>query len=109
MNETEYPICMEKYGFKNVSTEYITVNLTPDNPIYSKEMAYSMINANRQTAIDGIGFLETIAGDIVSKDEIAELRRLANNKFNKRLELYDAGIKQWDTNVSVTMILRGEK
>lgn len=109
MNEAEYPICMEKHDFKNVSTEYISVNLTPDNPIYSKEMAYAMINANRQTAIDGINSLNAIASDIISSDEIAELKRLTNIKFNKRLELYNAGIKQWDTNVSVTMILRGEK
>lgn len=41
-NEAEMPLCMEKYGFKNVTTEYITVNLTPDNPFYSKEMAHTI-------------------------------------------------------------------
>ena len=30
-------------------------------------------------------------------------------KYDKRIELYRAGIKQWDTSVSVTMILRGQK
>lgn len=32
LNEAELPLCMEKYGFRDVSTEYLTVNLTPDNP-----------------------------------------------------------------------------
>ena len=31
----------------HVATEYITVNLTPDNPHHSAEMAQAMINANR--------------------------------------------------------------
>lgn len=109
MDESEYPRCMEKFRFRNVSTEYITVNLTPDNPIYSKEDAYKMINANRQTALDGIEFLKTIASDIVSSDEIEELTRLTNDKYRQRIELYDAGIKQWDTDVSVIMIMRGIK
>lgn len=29
--EAELPLCMEQYNFRNVTTEYITVNLTPDN------------------------------------------------------------------------------
>ena len=109
MTEQEYPLCMEKYGFRNVSTEYITINLTPDNPAYSKETAHAMINANRQGQLDGINMLKAIASDLVSADEIAELIRLTNQKYDKRLELYNAGIKQWDTNVSLTMIMRGIK
>lgn len=108
-NEAEMPLCMEKYGFKNVSTEYITVNLTPDNPVYSKEMAHAMINANRQCAIDSVDGLLNIASGVVSCSEVEELKLLVNAKYDKRLELYDKGIKQWDTNVSVTMIMRGVK
>lgn len=109
MNEAEYPNCMEKFGFKKVSTEYITVNLTPDNPCCSKENAYAMFRANQQTALDAITTLERIASDIVSRDELKELARLTDEKYNKRRALYDSGIRQWDTNVSVTMILRGIK
>lgn len=100
---------MEKYGFKNVTIEYITINLTPDNPIYSKEMAHLIINANRQTELDGADYLLPIASNVVSKDEVEELKRIINEKYDKRLELYDAGIKQWDSNMSLTMILRGIK
>jgi len=31
------------------------------------------------------------------------------HKYDKRIELYDKGVKQWDTNMSVTMIMRGIK
>ena len=109
MNELEYPTCMEKYGFSEVSTEYITINLTPDNPFCSRETAHRIINENRQSQLDNVDILETIASDIVSKDEIAKLKELINQKYEERLQLYDGGIKQWDTNVSVIMVMRGIK
>jgi len=31
MSEVEYPRIMEEHGFRNVRTEYVTVNITPDN------------------------------------------------------------------------------
>ena len=34
---------------------------------------------------------------------------IINEKYNKRIELYKQGEKQWDTNVLVTMVLRGIK
>lgn len=108
-NEAEMPVTMEQYGFRNVTTEYITVNLTPDNPIYPKEMAHAMINANRQTNLDAVEALYHVGTDVVSESEIKELKRIVNEKYDKRLELYDAGRKQWDANVSVTMIMRGIK
>lgn len=108
-SEMEMPLCMEKYGFRDVTTEYVTINLTPDNPIYSKEMAYAMINANRQGSLDSAEGLLHIAKEVVTESEIEELKRLINAKYDTRLELYDKGIKQWDTNVSLTMITRGIK
>ena len=109
MNELQHPIAMEKYGFRNVSTSYLTVNLTPDNPSTTPEAAQAMINAHRQTSLDAIGFLTRIAADLVTPDEIDELRRIVNARYDKRIALYDAGEKQWDTTVCLTMILRGEK
>ena len=108
-NEMEMPLCMEQYGFRNVTTDYITINLTPDNPIYPKEMAYAMINANRKGAVDNVESLTQIGKGIVSDSEIEELKHIVNAKYDKRIELYDNGIKQWDTNVSLTMIMRGIK
>lgn len=109
MSEAEYPACMEKHGFKNVSTEYLTINLTPDNPMYSRDMAHAMINSNRQNDINAVQLLKDIAPDIVTPQEVQELMRQVNQKYDRRMELYDKGIRQWDTNVSVTMMIRGIK
>ena len=108
-SESELPLCMEKYGFRNVTTEYITVNLTPDNPCYSAEMAHAMINANRQNDLDNTDRLLHIANEVVAPSEVEELKHLVNARYDKRILLYDQGIKQWDTNVSVTMVVRGIK
>ena len=68
-----------------------------------------MINDNRQVGLDAVDdLLRNVAG-VVTADEVEELKRLINGKYDKRIELYDKGIKQWDTNVSVTMVVRGEK
>lgn len=109
LTESELPLTMQKYGFINISTNFLTINLTPDNPEYSKEMAYAMINANRQIELDSIDYLPHIAPNIVTEDEINELKQIKNAKYDKRLHLYDKGEKQWDTNMSLTMILRGTK
>lgn len=108
-SEAELPLCMERFGFKNVTTEYVTVNLTPDNPCYSAEMAHAMINANRQNDLDNAERMLHIANKVVTPSEVEELKRLVNAKYDKRILLYDQGIKQWDTNMSVTMIVRGVK
>lgn len=109
MDERELPSAMEKYGFHQVSTDYLTVNLTPDNPENSRKLAYAMINAHRQSNIDAVNSLSQVAPGIVKKDEIQEMKKRINARYDKRLELYNAGIKQWDTSVSLTMVLRGIK
>lgn len=109
MSEMELPKEMEKYGFRHVSTEYLTVNLTPDNPAFSREEAHAMINSHRATALDGIQIMKDTAGALVTAEEIGEMVRLVNERYDKRIALYDAGEKLWDTCVSVTMVLRGVK
>lgn len=109
MNEMEMPKAMEQYGFRNVSTEYLTLNLTPDNPCFSREEALAIIESHRATVLDGIAVMKETVGSLVSADETGEMERLVNARYDKRVALYDAGIKQWDTYLSLTMVLRGVK
>lgn len=108
-NEAELPLCMERHGFRHVTTDYITVNLTPDNPAYTRDMAHAMINANRLSSLDNAQGLLEVAGNVVKPAEVEELERIIHAKYDERLRLYDQGIRQWDTSMSVTMIVRGVK
>ena len=109
MNEMEMPKAMDRHGFHDISTEYLTVNLTPDHPCFSREEAFAIIESHRASALNGIGIMKDTVGNRVSEDEIAEMERLTNARYDKRIALYDAGIKQWDTYMSLTMVLRGVK
>ena len=60
-------------------------------------------------SLEGADELLRIATDVITADEVEELKRIINSKYDKRIELYDKGFKQWDANVSVTMVVRGEK
>ena len=101
MNEAEIPASMEKNGFTQVSTGYAVIDLTPDDPKYPADMAEEMIEADRQTA------LEAIRSAHLEGNEAA--CAAVNAKYDERIRLYRAGIKQWDTAVSLTMMIRGVK
>jgi len=104
-SEQELPKIMSEYGFKDIQTHYITTNLTPDSAQYDKEFAFKMIEANRSVDLDALEYIPGIFTD----EEILKLMELINFRYDKRIEQYKQGIKLWDTNVSLTMIVRGVK
>ena len=101
MTESEMPASMEKYGFVNVSTGYAIIDLTPDDPKYSAAMAEAMIESSRQNDLEAIKSTHS--------EQAEKMISVVNGKYDERLRLYKAGVRQWDTSVSVTMIIRGEK
>ena len=109
MSESELPIAMERYGFSDIRTGYATVDLTPDNPKFSTALAHDMINANRYNALDALDSLLHTMPEHFTMEEVEEMKCLANAKYDTRIEQYDRGEKQWDTNVSIIMVIRGVK
>lgn len=101
MSEAELPASMEKNGFINVTAGYTIIDLTPDATQYSDKMAEAMIEAGRQTTLEAIRSAHS--------DHADQAISAVNRKYDERIELYHAGKKQWDTSVSVTMIIRGTK
>ena len=109
MNESELPMTMQSYGFDAVSTAYTTVDLTPDDSKYPPEMAKDMINSNRYGAIEAIESVLNTLPEHTSEEEINKMLEIANRRFDSRIEDYDAGKKHWDTDVSVIMMIKGQK
>lgn len=107
MTEQELPRAMAAHGFGAVSTDYITVNLTPDSAETDEAAALAMLEANRQTALDGIDTIPHIAPGVVSADELAQLRAEIEAKHDRRLAQYRRGEPQWDAIVNVIMVVRG--
>ena len=101
MSEAELPASMEKYGFTCVTTGYTIIDLTPDETKYPNEMAEAIIEEGRQSSLEAIRS--------VHSDHADKAISAVNNKYDERLRLYRTGKKQWDTSVSVTMVVRGIK
>ena len=108
-NEQEHPIAMEKAGFRDVRTDYITLSLTPDDDRYPPEVSRRMIESDRQCALDAVSFIEEKAADLVSAKETAEMKNSINLRFDRRLDMLSRGVKLWDTEIAHIMSLRGIK
>ncbi len=109
MNEAELAAVMEKYGFRKVTTGYVLMDLTPDNPKYSKEMAYQIINTGRYASLERIQTVADTMSEYFSDQEIEKMICLTNEKYDTRIRQYETGEKQWDTDVLLTMVIRGIK
>lgn len=109
MNEAEMPATMEKYGFKNVKTGFVTIDLTPDHSKFSTTLAHDIINAKRYTDIEAIDSVLHSMQEHFTVEEIEEMKRLTNEKYDIRIAQYERNERQWDTNVSIIMVIRGSK
>ncbi len=109
MNEQQLPKAMEQYGFRNVSVEYAISHFTPDASQYDRNTAYAIINSERASNLNAINTLKNKVPDLVTGQELLTLIRETNAKYDRRLALYDQGEKQWDTYLSLTMMVRGVK
>ncbi len=108
-DERGIPAALEAYGFGQVSTAYVTVNLTPDNPIYNRETAHAIINAERRGELDCLDSIPHVAPGLIPEADLDQLRRIKNAKYDERIALYDGGVHQWDCAVSVIQITRAVK
>ena len=104
MTEAELPASMEANGFTNVTTGYAVINLTPDSAEYSKQFSEKIIEAGRQVALEAVECARSV--DKIKRKAAASA---INKKYDERLALFHAGKKQWDTSVTITMVVRGNK
>ena len=109
MNEAQLPLAMKRYGFQSVSTGYATIDLTPDNPKYSSQMAHKMINSIRYDAIESIESVLNTIPEHITVQEIDAMKEITNKRFDLRIQDYDSGKQYWETNLSIIMMIRGIK
>ncbi len=107
--ESEMPVIMERHGFGNVSTDFVTVALTPDDPKFSSEFAFNIINADRYSALERLDSVSRSFGERFLDGEIETVKGIVNERFDERIGKYEKGERVWDTNVLVVMVVRGGK
>lgn len=109
MSEAELPAAMERYGFRAVRTGYALADLTPDDPGVSPDLAREMILSGKFNDLEALETTARTTGDRFRPEERERIRRRIEEKYAMRLEQYARGAKQWDTAVSLVMVLRGVK
>ena len=109
MSERELPAAMEKHGFREVRAGYAAADLTPDDPTVGPELAREMILSGKYNDMEALEAAARTLGDRLDAAELEAVKRRIGEKYEKRLAQYAAGEKQWETVVSLIMILRGVK
>lgn len=109
MNEQELPQVMAAHGFTDIKTGFVTLNLCPDHPGYPAAFARDIINAGRHSELDAITAVEHSQQGRFPQEELAKMRCLANQRYDRRIALYEGGEQQWDTTVALIMVVRGTK
>ncbi len=109
LSEAELPLTMERFGFSRISSSFALIDLTPDHPRFPSDMARDIIEAGRQTALDALKTARRLSPELATEEVIGSFTAETNERFDRRLALYEQGEKQWDTAVSITQIVRGVK
>lgn len=109
LNEAQLPLAMEKYGFKSVSVRYVTVDLTPDDPATPDDFAAAIFAEGRKSELESVASAERSLPGVFTEERLSAVRRRILEKYSERESLYRAGIRQWDTLVTVIMVMSGEK
>ncbi len=109
LTEQELPLTMQRHGFRQVSVDYVTAHMTPDDPRYEPAVARAMIESERASHLNAVSSLLSRVPELVTEEDIRALSEAVHGKFDRRLALYEAGEAQWDTYVSLTMMVRGVK
>lgn len=110
MKESDFPIALEKAGFKKVSVNFFsTVSYAPDNADISDELALKQINTNRIHALESMKKALRIAPDALSAAEVIHLTNLINQRYDNRVNKYLNGEKIWDIASTNVMAVTGYK
>lgn len=109
LNEQELPHTMARHGFEDIKTGFAALNLTPDHPEHPPGFARDIINAQRHTELDAIEAVGRGHKGHFRPEELAEMERLVNQRYDRRIAQYDRGEKQWDATVALVMVVRGVK
>lgn len=109
VNEAELPLFMEKQGFHSLSTGFVCVPLTPDNPNCPQKTAIAIIEAEKFGALEAVDSVLTSMPEHFTVREVEDVKAIVEQKFENRLRDYQAGKKYWDTSLSVIMVARGVK
>lgn len=97
-------------GFRNISIDAMaTVKYAPDCDNISDEMAQAQINDDRMSELCSVEKAYKIAPDALSNTEYQTLLDLIHQRYDKKIQQYKNGEKDWEFRIVTTVLISGTK
>ena len=110
MDEHEYPVALEKAGFKRVNVDMFTfVDYAPDNASVSEDVAVEQINCHRMHSLASMQKALHFSPDALHPAEQDTLVKLINARYDRRIEQYRGGERLWVFSTSTVLVASGRK
>lgn len=97
-------------GFHNISIDAMAcVNYAPDCDNIDGAMARAQINEDRVSELSSVEKAYNMAPDALSSTEYQTLMDLINRRYDKKIQEYENGKKNWEFRIATTVIISGTK
>ena len=97
-------------GFHNISIEAMaSVSYAPDCDNVNDEMARAQINDDRVSELCSVEKAYAMAPDALSKTEYQTLLDMINRRFDRKIQQYENGEKNWEFRIATTVLISGTK
>lgn len=97
-------------GFHNISIEAMaSVNYAPDCDNVNDEMARAQINDDRVSELCSVEKAYAMAPNALSKIEYQTLLDMINRRFDRKIQQYENGEKNWEFRIATTVLISGTK
>ena len=97
-------------GFQNISIDAMaSVKYAPDCDNIDDETAQAQINDDRVSELCSAEKAYRMAPDALSETEYQTLRDMINRRYDKRIQQYESGEKNWEFRIATTVLISGTK
>lgn len=118
LDEQALPQAFSGHGFTDVRSDYVLVDLTPDNPRYDRAFGEAMLQAQRAMDLEVLALYrkqfaaaapDSAVEDPLTPADFDAVEKIITTQHDQRLALYRAGEAQWDMELVISQCVRGVK
>ena len=86
-----------------------SVNYAPDCSNVNDEMARAQINEDRVSELSSVEKANLMAPNALSEMEYQTLLDMINRRYDKKIQQYENGEKDWEFRIATTVLISGTK
>lgn len=101
------PKLFNQLGFKNVQVDAVAVPIAIDDSRNNYDQKLSISDAQKQQMIEGVEMGLRINPDVLTENELNELKGLVDDRFERRAGLIKSGTSVWDYTITIMQIVSG--